>query len=119
MDLIKEYGVWAEFWLVWWRPWEEEDVNRERVIWMKWSWVPLYAWSERFFRLGSASFGKVMEVHEVTQKKKRLDEAYVNILTSLHSIDRVIQCMIDGGRYEIHIEEVRCLENEVLQEGVS
>lgn len=90
------------------------DVNQSRVIWTRWIGVPLQAWCPRFFELSYAQFGRMVEVHDAMMKKSRLDMAYVRISTGLISIDRTMECNIDGKFFQIRVEEVKCLEREIL-----
>lgn len=112
---------WASFWLDWWRPWSYTDANLRRVIWTRWIGTALQAWSLRFFCLGCSSFGSLIELHEVTKQRVRLDEAYVRISVGLASIDRIIKCRIDGAEFKIKIEEIKCMDEEtnLKQIGVS
>lgn len=110
-QMIQGFDEWASFWLDWWKPWSAIDVNQHRSIWTRWIGVPLHAWSLRFFCLASSKFGRLEELHDVTKSRRRLDEAYVRISTSLATIDRIMKCNIDNSHFQIRIEEIRCMEN--------
>lgn len=67
----------------------------------------------RFFELGCSKFGSLVEIHQVTEEKSRLDEAYVQISTGLTTIDKLWNCNIGGNKFQIKIEEIRCLVKEL------
>lgn len=106
MELIEEFDEWSEFWLKWWKPWEYTDVNNSRCVWTRWVGVPLHAWSDRFFGLGCARFGRMVSMHEVSKNKRKFDEAYIRISTGLQSVDHIMRCKIDGAEFQIRVEEV-------------
>lgn len=66
-----------------------------------------------FFALGCARLGKMIELHASTIHKRRLDKALVKISTSLASVDRIFKCIIDGELFQIKVEVVSCMENEL------
>lgn len=55
---------------------------------------------------------KLIEVHEVTANKLKLDEAFVKVSTGIRTINRTLRCKIDGTSFDIKIEEVKCIELE-------
>lgn len=104
------FGEWADFWMEWWHPWRSSDVNQRRLVWTKWTGVPLQAWTKRFFSWGCAKVGRVVEVHENTELRRTLDVAYVRIITGLCSLDWVMNCKVDGKSFNIRVEEMRSSE---------
>lgn len=54
-NLVNELDEWVNFWFEWVRPWDELDVNTNRLIWTRWYGVPMHAWTNRFFALASAN----------------------------------------------------------------
>lgn len=109
--MLTGFDEWSKFWMDWCKPWSSIDVNQYRSVWTRWIGIPLHAWSLRFFRLCSSRFGRLEELHDVTLIKSRLDEAYVKVSTGLASIDRIMQCNIDGASFQIRVEEIRCMES--------
>lgn len=103
---LKGWDEWCDYWLEWARPWKCTDVNQSRLVWTRWINVPLQAWMERFFNIGCSSFGSLIGLHAMTEKKLRLDEAFVKVNTGLNTIDRIISCNIDGVTFKIRVEEL-------------
>lgn len=112
-EIIEGLDEWVNFWMDWCRPWTYTDVSQNRSVWTRWIGVPLQAWSLRFFCLGSSKMGSLIELHEVTKRKEKLDEAFVQIYTGLKSVDRIISCRIDGACFQVKIEEIKCLDKEL------
>ncbi|KAL6575979.1 hypothetical protein OROHE_000450 [Orobanche hederae] len=71
-----------------------------------WTGVPLQSWSEKFFEIACKQFGRMLEVAAVTKLKQRLDVAFIRVRTGLLSIDKILNCKIDGTLYKIRIEEI-------------
>lgn len=118
-EVIKGLDEWSEFWFEWWREWRKSDVCQNRIVWTKWIGVPLQAWSERFFGLGCSKFGRLVEMHEVTANKVRLDHAFIKVSTGLSSVDRCFPCKINGVQFSIRIEEFNGFEKEEWVGGES
>lgn len=112
-DELSGFGEWAKNWLEWRRPWRVTDVNQHRLVWTRWLGVPLQAWSHRFFSWGCSKLGRVVEMHEFTESRQKLDAAYVQILTRLSSLEGVLSCKIDGRSFNIRIEEIRGVDKEM------
>lgn len=55
----------------------------------------------------------MVELHEATKQRSRLDEAYVRISVGLTSVDRIFICRIDGAEFKIKIEEIKCMDEEL------
>lgn len=110
---IGGFKEWAEFWMDWWCPWRSRDVNQRRLIWTRWRGVPLQAWTRRFFNWGCSMVGRVVEVHELTESRRKIDVAYVRILIGLNSVEETFMCKIDGQSFNVRIEEICCAENEL------
>lgn len=49
----------------------------------------------------------------MTESKRRLDVAFVRVLTGLNSVAGILACKIDGESFNIRFEEVCCMENEI------
>lgn len=110
---IAGFEEWTAYWFEWWRPWRSRDVNQRRLVWTRWIGVPLQAWSRNFFSWGCTRRGRLVEVHEITESQRKLDAAYIRILTGLNTLDEVWTCKIDGMSFHIRIEEIRCMEKEL------
>lgn len=105
--VIGRFDEWSGFWFDWCREWKHIDVNQNRIIWTRWTGVPLHAWNFRFFSLVSSKIGRFVEMDENTRSRKRLDAARIKISTSLRPIEGCIECVIDGASFHIYIGEDR------------
>ncbi|XP_057808416.1 uncharacterized protein LOC131022889 [Salvia miltiorrhiza] len=76
------------------------------MVWTRWTGVPLQAWNPRFFEAFGARMGMVLKIHELTKSKERLDMAFIQISTGLASINKVIECKINGAHFKVRVEEV-------------
>lgn len=81
--------------------------------------MPLHAWTERFFLKGCAEFGRLAAVHEVTESRKHLDEAYIEVCTGISRMVRLLCCLINGSLFEIHIAEVEGDLKEIDQLAIT
>ncbi|XP_057779726.1 uncharacterized protein LOC130998315 [Salvia miltiorrhiza] len=115
-EVLKDFDEWRVFWFQWCRPWRNIDVNPQRIIWTRWLGVPLNAWNPRFFNLACSKFGLVLKLEEGTRYREKLDEARIQISTGLQSVDRVLNCRINGVAFKIRIEEVRYLDESPTNE---
>lgn len=105
-EALKGLDDWSQHWFEWWIKWQASDVNRSRIVWTRWIGVPLTAWSARFFESGSKSFGRMVEIHESTEKKTRLEDAFVKVETDCSLVNRALNCSVDGERFSIKIDEL-------------
>lgn len=56
---------------------------------------------------------RIVEMHDITESRQKLDVTYVRVITGLNSIDGIMAFKIDGESFNIRVEEVRCMEKEV------
>jgi len=40
-------------------PWKEEDISKNRIVWLWCYGIPLHAWQERFLRFAMATLGSL------------------------------------------------------------
>ncbi|XP_057808529.1 uncharacterized protein LOC131023008 [Salvia miltiorrhiza] len=103
---LNKLNEWRDFWLQWWRPWKSVDINYQRVVWTKWTGVPIHVWNSRFFSTASARFGLLLKIEEKTRTKERLDVAFIQMSTGFNSIGNILKCKIDGASFQIRVEEM-------------
>lgn len=87
-------------------------MNQRRLIWTRWTGVPLQAWTRRFFNWASSEVRCVVEVHELTESRRKLDVAYVRMIIGLNSVDATIAYKIDGASFNSIIKDICCIEKE-------
>lgn len=110
--VLNGFDEWTDVWFEWWRSWQPTDVCQKRKVWTRWRGVPLQAWSSRFFELGCLLFSRMEAMHGVTEKRIRLDEAYIKVSTGFASVDRFLTCRIDRALFTIKVEEINCMDSE-------
>lgn len=107
-EVLKGLDEWVSFWFEWWRPWRSSDVCTIRSVWTRWRGVPLNAWAPRFFESVCSKLGVLEEIHEATLNRRRLDVAFVKVRAGFETIDRCLDCEIDGDRFKVKVEELCC-----------
>lgn len=105
-EALRGLDDWTQHWFEWWREWQASDVNHSRTVWTRWIGVPLNAWSARFFESGCQSFGRMGEIHELTEKKTRLEAAFVKVETDCPLVNWLLNGTVDGERFSIRIDEL-------------
>ncbi|KAJ4845990.1 hypothetical protein Tsubulata_042569 [Turnera subulata] len=89
------------------RAWKLEDCATNRKCWLQFRGVPIQAWSSEFFHHLVSRFGDVLKLAEVSEKKMRLDVAFVQVLTTVKkSIQWEFKVIMNGKNYEIEAIEI-------------
>lgn len=117
-SLVEDFDEWINYWFEWVRPWEEIDVNTNRVVWTNWYGVPLHAWSVHFFSFASAQIGRSLKMDKNTEEKNNLEVARVLVSASMVSqIDKLLEFRIEGKSFKIRImEEARCCGDSIEED---
>ncbi|KAI5444628.1 hypothetical protein KIW84_013049 [Lathyrus oleraceus] len=71
--LIQEDVSWITRWFGNIHPWSLEDIDNERLTWLKCFGLPYHAWSPEFFKFISGSVGEFVCCDEETEMQKHLD----------------------------------------------
>lgn len=109
MEFVEEAKDWLFQWFRWIRPWKPEDVDRERVAWIRCFGVPVHAWNGDFFSKLSEHVGTYLYSDDNTERKKSLDVARVLIRTkSMESLSKTFTVSINNVLYPIKIVEDWC-----------
>lgn len=53
--------------------------------------------------------GTLEEIHEATTSRCRLEEAYVKIKAGLGTVNRVLECVANGDRFKVKVDELCCM----------
>ncbi|KAJ4840872.1 hypothetical protein Tsubulata_028463 [Turnera subulata] len=85
----------------------EGDCATNRRCWLHASGVPLKAWSRELFEKLVSRFGVLVSLAELTQERKKLDVAFIQVSTTLKKhIQWFINANISDRIYEITLVEV-------------
>lgn len=105
-NLLAEEEEWLSEWFVFLRPWSKRDVNGRRKVWMSIYGIPLHGWKKEIFMEVGSRFGKVVEVHQITEGIKDFRKGMVLINTpKFEVIRRKASVRIAGETYGVNVVE--------------
>lgn len=78
-DLICDSESWWKQWFNVIKPWKEDDIDKERLMWIRILGVPCLAWSVEFFESLANSFGLYVCLDDEIIKRSSFDVARVII----------------------------------------
>lgn len=101
-SFIKEIREWWGVLFKYIRRWLPEDVDHERLVWIRCSGVPCHAWNDNFFEVISTTLGYFVNCDENTSAKLNMDVSRFNIRTRCVAvINEVLFVMINGLLFRI------------------
>ncbi|XP_058775318.1 uncharacterized protein LOC131649579 [Vicia villosa] len=83
-ELILEQGSLWKRWFKMIRPWQESDIDSERVVWIIVHGIPCHAWSLNFFERIAYFLGSYVCVDENTLAESNMDIARILIRVPFH-----------------------------------
>jgi hypothetical protein len=104
--LLEDASEWMEQWFKEIRPWKPNDVDLERIIWLRIFGIPVHAWNDGFFSKVAEQWGTFMNTDVVTSKKQSMDVARILIRTSCHNVvDEYLDVKINGELFSLRVLE--------------
>ncbi|XP_058775601.1 uncharacterized protein LOC131649870 [Vicia villosa] len=104
--LIREGEVCWKQWFSEIRKWKAEDIDEERVTWLRVFGVPCQAWSFEFFELLANRVGSYICAYEQTLKAINMDvERFMVRTWCSRVLNEVVKVHIDGVLFKIKIVE--------------
>ncbi|XP_058768565.1 uncharacterized protein LOC131642306 [Vicia villosa] len=107
VDALVEGGVdWWKQWFTSIKRWQPEDVDEERITWVRCFGIPCHAWSYEFFEVLSSLFGVLVCSDDLTGKKKSYDMARLLVrIPYAAKINNSFKIRINGGCFIIRVLE--------------
>jgi hypothetical protein len=84
--LLEDAKEWLEQWFKEIRPWNTQDVDMERTIWLRIFGIPAHAWNNEFFEQITRPWGSYLNADDVTSKKLTMDVARLLIRSSCQKV---------------------------------
>lgn len=127
LDIIREGETWWKKWFVEIRRCKKEDVDTERVTWLRLHGVPCHAWNFRFFELMANGIGSYVYYDEDTLKGFNREVAKIIVRTNgVKVLNEIVSVLIDDVCFIIKIAEethaplrIRVKQKEGIDETIS
>jgi hypothetical protein len=104
--LMVDAKDWLDQWFKEIRPWNPNDIDLERIVWLRIFGVPIHAWNDDFFSQVTKPWGAFIKSDNVTCTKLSMDVARLLIRTSCQKpIDEFINVRINGVIFHIRVLE--------------
>ncbi|KAJ4825577.1 hypothetical protein Tsubulata_006514 [Turnera subulata] len=105
---------WVSLWFDSIKPWCNGMRAETRRCWISVRGLPLQVWCQEFFVLLGSQIGRLIRVDPRTEKRRRLEEARLEILTSQGTfINKTLSVQLLGHKYEIAVvESGTCMESQ-------
>ncbi|GLU21016.1 hypothetical protein SLE2022_371820 [Rubroshorea leprosula] len=106
-EFIKENRELIDYWFEWIQQGSLTTMPLlSRMVWLRFTGIPLKAWSDRCFMELGGLIGEVILVDEDTKSKSFLCEGRVLILSNeKHKISTIVSLLIDGQVFPVTVEE--------------
>ncbi|KAJ4838769.1 hypothetical protein Tsubulata_022294 [Turnera subulata] len=78
---LQQNHDWIRLWFASFSPWQEGDRAVNRRCWIQVRGLPLHVWCREFFEFLGSLFGKLVSVHPLTEQRKSLGAARLEIIT--------------------------------------
>lgn len=96
-NFILDRKPWWEQWFTTIRPWQPDDVDSERLLWLRVRGIPCHAWSKNFFTMLVKSKGSYTKSDDTTLARTSIEEARVCIKSHRKEMIKFItKAFIDG-----------------------
>ncbi|XP_058775700.1 uncharacterized protein LOC131649953 [Vicia villosa] len=106
VTLIREEPEWFGKWFSDIHPWTPEDVDNERLTWIRVCGLPCHAWKKEFFEFISKTVGVFVCIDEETKNHTKLDVARFLIRTKyLMNLNESINVGVNENFYSIKLVE--------------
>lgn len=97
---------WISIWFEQINPWNGEQANEERFVWLSCFAMPLNAWSISNFKEIGGVWGHFIQVDEGTLQGKSFAKGNILIVTELQQmIEGIIEMVVDGASYKVRVKE--------------
>lgn len=107
----EEHKVWWDGLFVDIKPWTPNLVSKKRVVWLRVLGIPLHFWEESVFKKIGAVFGEFLDFDEGTISRKRLDAAFIKVVTEKRSfINDFMKLRVVGAEFGLWVTEVGALQ---------
>lgn len=94
-------------WFLETRPWKHEDVDNERMTWLRVFGVPCHAWCLKLFEFITSSVGKYVFSYEETMKQTNMGVARILVMTKYCLVlNQTFNVEVNENVYRIKIVEV-------------
>ncbi|GAU42921.1 hypothetical protein TSUD_283440 [Trifolium subterraneum] len=104
--LLEDAQEWLNQWFREICPWKPEDVDTDRIVWLRVYGIPAHAWNDSFFAQVSKPWGTLMNEDDVTNKKLSMDVARLLIRTSCQKpVDEFIDVKINNKVFHLRVIE--------------
>jgi hypothetical protein len=104
--LIDDAKTWLDQWFKNIRPWSSQEVDKERVAWLRAFGIPSHAWNDLFFAQLVKPWGVYMHSDEGTTKKTTMDVARLLIRTSCQQpVDEFFDVLVNGEKFRLRVIE--------------
>lgn len=88
------------------RAWSPNEIDNERLVWVRCFGIPVHAWTEEFFTLLVAGIGEFTCVDDSTSNRERLDMARIQFRTRVHGfVNELFKVNINGLVFSIKMIE--------------
>jgi hypothetical protein len=104
--LMDDAKGWLDQWFKQIRPWRPQEVDMERVIWLRVFGVPSHAWNDLFFAQLVKPWGVFLNSDDGTSKKITMDVARLLIRTSCQNpVNEFFDVMVNGEIFRLRVLE--------------
>ncbi|KAJ4851249.1 hypothetical protein Tsubulata_012489 [Turnera subulata] len=98
---------WITLWFQSMEPWRHGIRAENRRCWLSLRGVPLNAWCNEFFAMIGSFFGQLLQVAPDTERRKCLDGACIQVLTTRGDvINKCLEFKVGGQDYKIDVVEL-------------
>ncbi|XP_058765713.1 uncharacterized protein LOC131639233 [Vicia villosa] len=105
-ELIEEGKWWWQQWFKSLKPWQENDVDMERVMWIRIYGVPCHAWCSEFFESVANKLGSFVCLDENTMTGNSMDIARCLVrVNATFILPEIVQIVIDGKSFVLNLRE--------------
>jgi hypothetical protein len=104
--LMDDAKGWLDQWFKHIRPWRPQEVDMERVIWLRVFGVPSHAWNDLFFAQLVKPWGVFLNSDDGTSKKITMDVARLLIRTSCQNpVNEFFDVLVNGEIFRLRVLE--------------
>lgn len=104
--VLEHKKEWLDKWFNWVKPWSNESMNKNRIVWLTIVGVPIQVWYSEVFSRIAKVWGEVIIPEECSTDRNHLNYGRVCILTNLEEvIISSLKIKVDGVCVNLRIFE--------------